>query len=161
MPITDFTKGNKRKSGGKGYQATCWLCGEVVDKAECGGKGRRSGGVEAVEEEVVADVGGVWTITWVETGGTKVKGWRRLTKEEVALRRWSAEVAFVQKNNFGLLEVDCGDPSVSAVEASAQVFELDVAQVSTEMTIDSAAEESVCPKKWGGIPLGSEWWTSS
>ena len=38
----------------------CWLCGEVGHKAaECGGKGRRSGGVEAVEEEeVVADVGG-------------------------------------------------------------------------------------------------------
>ena len=134
----------------------CWLCGEVVDKATgCGAKG--SGGVEAVEEEVVADVGGVWTIISVEIGRTKVKGWRRLTK---ALRRWSAEVAFAHKNNFGV-EVDCGDPSVSVVEASAQVFELDVAQVSTEMTIDSAAEESVCPKKWCRMMLGSRWWTSS
>ena len=134
----------------------CLLCGEVVDKAaECGAK--ESGGVEAVEEEVVADVSGVWTITSVEIGRTKVKGWRRLTK---ALRRWSAEVALVHKNNFGV-EVDFGDLPVSVVEASAQVFELDVAQVNTEMTIDSAAEESVCPIKWGRMILGSRWWTSS
>ena len=109
-------KGNKGKSGGKGYQGICWLCGEVGHKAaECGGKERRSGGVEAVEEEeVVADVGGVWTVASVEKGRTKAKGRRRGT-----------EVAFVHKNNFGVLEVDCGDLAVCAVEASAQVHELD------------------------------------
>ena len=132
-------KGNKGKSGGKGYQGICWLCGEVGHKAaECGGKERRSGGVEAVEEEeVVADVGGVWTVASVEKGRTKAKGRRRGT-----------EVAFVHKNKCGVLEVDCGDLAVCAVDASAQVHELDVAQVSTEITIDSAAEESVCPQKW-------------
>ena len=134
-------KGNKEKSGGKGYQGICVLCGEVGHKAaECGGKGRRSGGVKAVEEEEVADVGGVWTIASVEKGRTKAKGWRRPTKKEAALRRRSTEVAFVHKNTFGVLEVDCGDLAVYAVEASAQV--------STEITIDSAAEESVCPQKW-------------
>ena len=107
-------------------------------------------GVEAValrlceEEEVVADVGGVWTTASVEKGRTKAKGWRRPTKKAAALRRRSTEVAFVHKNKFGVLEVDCGDLAVYAVEASAQVHELDVAQVSTEITIDSAAEESVC-----------------
>ena len=118
-------KGNKGKSGGKGYQGICWLCGEVGHKAaECGGKGRRSGGVEAVEEEeVVADVGGVWTIASVEKGRTKAKGWRRPTKKEAALRRRSTEVAFVHKNKFGVLEVDCGDLAVYALEASAQVRE--------------------------------------
>ena len=87
-------KGNKGKSGGKGYQGICWLCGEVGHKAaECGGKGRRSGGVEAVEEEVVADVGGVWTIASVEKkGGQRRKGGgdqrkrRRLC--EGGARRW-------------------------------------------------------------------------
>ena len=145
-----LAKGNKGKSGGKGYQVICWLCGEVGHKAaECGGKERRSGGVEAVEEEeVVADVGGVWTIASVENGRTKAKGWRRPTKKEAALRRRSTEVALVHKNNCGVLEVDCGDLDMYAVEASAQVHELDVAQVSTEITIDSAAEESVCPQKW-------------
>ena len=108
------------------------MCGEVGHKAaECGGKGRRSGGVEAVEEEVVADVGGVWTTASVEKGRTKAKGWRRPTKKEAALRRRSTEVAFVHKNKFGVLEVDCGDLAVYAAEASAQVHELDVAQVST------------------------------
>ena len=116
-------KGNKGKSGGKGYQGICWLCGHKA--AECGGKGRRSGGVEAVEEEeVVADVGGVWTIASVEKGRTKAKGWRRPPKKEAALRRRSKEVAFVHKNKFGVLEVDCGDLAVYAVEASAQVHEL-------------------------------------
>ena len=56
---------------------------EVGHKAaECGGKGRRSGGVEAVEEEeVVADVGGVSTIASVEKERTlfllKLTGARR------------------------------------------------------------------------------------
>ena len=54
----------------------------------------------------------------------------------------------MHKNKFGVLKVDCGHLAVCAVEASAQVHELDVAQVSTEITIDSAAEESVCPQKW-------------
>ena len=89
--------------------------------------------VEAVEEEVVADVGEVW-----------MKGWRRPSKKDVALRRRSTQVAFVHKNKFGELEVDCGD---RAVETSTQVHELDVAQVSTEITIDSASEESVCPQQ--------------
>ena len=84
----------------------------------------------------------------VEKGWTKAKGWRRPTKQEAALRRRSTEAAFVHKNKFGVLEVDSGDLSVYAVEASAQVHELDVAQVSTEITIDSAAEESVCQQKW-------------
>ena len=55
------------------------MCGEVGYKAaECGGKERRSSGVEAVdeEEEVVADVGGVWTIVSVEKGRTKTEGRR-------------------------------------------------------------------------------------
>ena len=68
------------------------MCGEVGHKAaECGGKGRGSGGVEAVEEEeeVLADVGGVWTIASVEKGRTQAKGWRRPTKKEAALRRRS------------------------------------------------------------------------
>ena len=54
----------------------------------------------------------------------------------------------MHKNKCGVLEVDCGDLAVNAVEASTQVHELDVAQVCTEKTIDSAAEESVCPQKW-------------
>ena len=121
----------------------------VTRRQSAAEKGRRSGGVEAVEEEeVVADVGGVWTIALVEKGRTKAKGWRRPTKMEAALRRRSTEVAFVHKNKFGVLEVDCGDLAVYAVEASSQVHELDVAQVSTEITIESAAEESVCPQKW-------------
>ena len=99
----------------------------------------------------MADVGGVWTIASVEKGWTKAKGWRRPTKKEAALRRRSTEVAFVHKNKFGVLEVDSGDLAVYAVEASAQVHELDVAQVSTEITIDSAAEESVCPQKVGRV----------
>ena len=93
-------KGNKGKSGGKGYQGICWLCGEVGHKAaECGGKERRSGGVEAVEEEeVVADVGGVWTVASVEKGTTKAKGrrrarrWRLCTRTIVACWRWTVEI---------------------------------------------------------------------
>ena len=106
----------------------------------------QSGGVDAVEEEeevvVVADVGGVWTVAAVETGRTKAKRERRPINE-AAMRRRSTEVAFVHKNEFGVLEV---------IRPFAQrVHELEVAQVSTEITIDWAAEESVSPQKVGRI----------
>ena len=68
-------------------------------------------------------------IASVEKGRTTAKAWCRPTKQEVALQRWSTEVAFVHKNEFGELDVDCGDRAVCAVEASAQVHEL--AHVST------------------------------
>ena len=151
LPITDLGRATRGKVVVRDIRGSVGcVVKSFTRRAECGGKGRRSGGGEAVEEEeeVVADVGGVWMIASVERGRTKAKGWRRQTKNEAALRRRSKEVAFVHKNKFGVLEVDCGDLAVYAVDASAQVHELDVAQVSTEITIDSAAEESVCPQKW-------------
>ena len=62
------------RCGGFGHRC-CQLCGEVGhNTAESNGKGRRSGVVESVEEEeeVVADVGGVWTIA----SGSKKGGQR-------------------------------------------------------------------------------------
>ena len=131
----------------------CWLCGEVGHKvAECGGNGRPGGVVDTVEEVVVvvvvADVGGVWTVAGVEQGWTKVGGLRRSTKKEAALRRRSMGVAVVHKNKFRVLVVDPGDQAVCTIEAAVRVWEVEVAHVSTEITIDSAAEESVCPEKW-------------
>ena len=166
-----FNKGKKGKSNGKGYQGTCWLCGKVGHKAaECGGKGGHGGGVEAIEEEEeVAEVGGIWTIAAVEKEWTTVKRRKPPTKKEVAWRRRNTEMAVEQKNKFEELD-DGGDTqetppgltrdraspcgcskgsqAVCAVEATLQVEEVAVAQVSTEITIDSAAEESVCPQKW-------------
>ena len=165
-----FEKDKKGKSGGKGYQGTCWLCGKVGHKAaECMGKGSRGGGVEAIEEEV-AEVGGVWTIAAVEKGWTTVKGRKSLAKKEVLGWRRNTGVAIEKKNRFEALDGDGGElwetPSgltredaslcgcskkcqtVCAVEAAVKVEEVEVAQVSTEITIDSAAEESVCPQQW-------------
>ena len=152
LPITDLGRATRGKVVVRDIRGSVGCVEKLVTR-------RRSGGVEAVEEEeVVADVGGVWTIASVEKGRTKAKGWHPPTKKEAALRRRSKEVAFVHKNKFGVLEVDCGDLAVYAVEVSAQVHELDVAQVSTEITIESAAEESVC-RKSGPSHLGSKLWT--
>ena len=108
----------------------CWLCGEVGHKvAECGGNGRRGGVVDTVEEVdevVVADVGGVWTVAAVEQGWTKVGGLRRSTKKEAALRRRSMSVAVVHKNKFGVLVVDPGDQAVCTIEAAVKVWEVEV-----------------------------------
>ena len=166
-----FDKGKKGKSGGKGYQGTCWVCGKVGHKAaECGGKGGRGGGVDAIEEEEVAEVGGVWTIAAVEREWTTVKARKPSMDKEAAWRRRSIGAAVERKNMFELLDEDGGGPwetppgltmektssresskkclTVCAVEAAVKVDEVEVAQVSTEITIDSAAEESVCPRKW-------------
>ena len=71
---TVFGKDNQGKSSGREYRETRWLCGKVGHQAaECGGKGRRRRGVEAVEEEVVANVGAVWTIAAVEKMEDKEK----------------------------------------------------------------------------------------
>ena len=122
LPITDLGRATRGKVVVRDIRGSVGCVVKLVTRRQSAAERGVEGGVEAVEEEeVVADVGGVWTIASVEKGRTKAKGWRRPTKKEAALRRRSTEVAFVHKNKFGVLEVDCGDLAVYAVEASAQV----------------------------------------
>ena len=83
---------------------------------------------------------------------SKKGGQRRKGGVDAALRRRSTEVVFVHKNKFGVLEVDCGDLAVYAVEASAQVRELDVAR-------STRRQESRFARKSGPSHLGSKLWT--
>ena len=108
LPITDLGRATRGKVMVRDIRGSVGCVGKLVTRRQSAAER----GVEAValglveEEEVVADVGGVWTIASVEKGRTKAKGWRRPTKKEAALRRRSTEVAFVRTNKFGVLEVD-------------------------------------------------------
>ena len=158
-----FEKGGKKgKAIGKGYQGTCWLCGEVGHKAaECGGKGGRTG-IEAVEGDV-AEVGGVWTIAAVEKMRHGQKGkvkrgpkvcanrfealWCESDEEEEEGEEVEAPPGLV--NLMGTRQRKFQkELGVCAVETPMAWEEIEVAQVRTEITVDSAAEESVCPLAW-------------
>ena len=136
-------KGNKGKSGGRSVGCVVRLVTRRQSAAERG--------VGAVALRLLRRrwwrmlvVSG--RLTRSKKGGQRGKGGVDQRK-----RRWLCEGGargWRLCTRTSLLEVDRGDLAVCAVEASAQVHELDVAQVSTEITIDSAAEESVCPQKW-------------
>ena len=148
LPITDLGRATSGKVVVGNIRRSVGCVGKLVTRRQsAAGRGVEAGGVEAEEEEVVADVGGGLDDCFGrerEDKGERVSS----TNEKGGGSAKAEEVAFVHQNKFGVLEVDCGDLAVYAVEASAQVHELDVAHVSTEITIDSAAEESVCPQKW-------------
>ena len=67
------SKGVWGKGGGKGYQGTCWTCGQVGHKSgegKCGGKGGVDRAVQEVEEErgiavQGVEIGGLWSICHV------------------------------------------------------------------------------------------------
>ena len=159
-----YEKGDYGKGGrntGKGYQGTCWHCGKVGHKAaECGGKGEARPGVQAVEQEV-ADVGGVWTIAAVDEE-LSLKDWEVPVKVGRVPRRprdkamrctsllryspCSHTCGCSSANSFKVLESD--EEEVCTVEEAARIDDVEVAQVQTEITVDSAAEESVCPQAW-------------
>jgi hypothetical protein len=74
-PFKGYTKGTfKGQSkgfgfGGKGYQGSCWTCGQTGHKAaEC-----PKGTAQINEVEEVAEVGGVWTIGSIEPMKIKTK----------------------------------------------------------------------------------------
>ena len=121
--------------------------------SECGGKGGNGKGGSGscnnvgAEEGEVAEVGGVWTIAAVEDEKNE-----RKSKNRVGL-----ELMKVGRNRFEVLRLDSDEEEdeklpelrldICAV-APTEWNELDIAQIKTEIIVDSAAEESVCPLKW-------------
>lgn len=121
------TQAEDKKGIGKGYQGTCYKCGKVGHKAaEC-----RS--VQAVEGEEEGNmIGGVWFV-----GGVTAE---------------TDELSDAQRTNVVNKK--------KKMAKGSQLQEITINQVkakgweswgTSEVTIDSAPEESVCPRLWGDM----------
>lgn len=124
-----WDKGKGKKGGGKGDPGKgmkCFNCGGLGHrKAECPSRSYATQAVETGEEdEHERDIGGVWMIGCVEKSTeTAVKNsFQALTVDEES-RPEERFIGAIDKSSWEL----CGQG---------------------EITIDSAAEESVCPRRW-------------
>lgn len=152
-------KGVAPKGVGKGfgYQGSCWTCGAVGHKsAECPSWQSQQVNeiAEGTEPQAVASVGGVWSISQVRK--VTPKGHHAELPPGLENRwqevpgRWRPKT---RKPQNGGIEATGGRFSVLSVcqvekdEAEAEAA-AEVCGVITEITVDSAAEESVCPRGW-------------
>ena len=162
---------------GHGYQGTCYRCGVVGHKAaECSWRPQVSevavgGGVHGmpagvpplpatVEPAGVSSVGGVWAISAVskEDENDTSDGQSDLTTDwQVVRGRWkktgAKQMPKAVKGVAGGIEVTSGQFGSLMLcpveeEGEATEKEGEVCGVTTEITVDSAAEESVCPLRW-------------
>ena len=143
-------KGGKSggKSNGKGFQGVCFRC-QVKGHAahECRAPApvpvsEVSSSDPAESAATVASVGGCWTI------GSVAKT-RKVPMS--AGTDWQAVRSKTPKSPPGLLPRPSsqGGKATSCPWFIGSVGESDVCAVSTDVTVDSAAEESVCPSSWG------------
>ena len=129
-------KGDGRKGGkakGKGFGGECWNCGEKGHRAnECQkqGSSMEIGSVEEVEE---LNVGGIWAIAQVKAEVDKA-GWRIVDRRRVGRRLQTIpNVEEEEVKEINVVEKQSGMKSLGP----------------GEITVDSAAEESVSPSDWG------------
>ena len=125
--------------GGKGFAGECWVCGEKGHRAtECTkNKGKQSMEIGSVEEEV--QVGGIWSIAQVEIEKPDKNLAEKDEFKEVRSRRSKRAVKKTAEAD------NQRERCVCTVCSSGRWKPVG----SGEITIDSAAEESVCPKDWG------------
>ena len=154
-------KGAGKKGGGKGlgYQGTCWTCGLVGHKsAECNQmQVNEVAGEQGAGD--VASVGGVWMIGQVsnqpgeqdstqrEVGGSR--GPRGGGEWRLVAGRWRPRVPDLRSSIVEVTKGRFESLDVCPVEEERQAEEAEeVCGVQAEITVDSAADESVCPRQW-------------
>ena len=166
--------GDGKGKGGKGmFAGTCWNCQQAGHRAwECPKAKGGSDDMEigAVHEDDSTSVGGVWAIAQV-----KAEEWTEVKGKGFKARCEKGEAKLLVENRFEALEdaeengeIDSVNPlnSSSFMEETGMLPGLEVIKESRqictvttgrsgwrkigqgEITIDSAAEESVCPKDW-------------
>ena len=174
--VTSKGTGPKGSSKGFGYQGTCWTCGRVGHKAaECSHMQIGEVAAATPESREVANVGGVWSISQVRSVTQVAKPLDETThrlEEGVKASATSNASAFVAPASGmeGGWQVKAGRWRPAAMKNKKKAFEVtggrfkvldicpvgvegdaeaDVCGVATAVTVDSAAEESVCPRGWG------------
>ena len=159
----DAGKGKGSKGKGKGgFGGECWVCGEKGHRSyECpGSKKEGTAEIGSVEEADDTKITAVWTIAQV-TAEFEEAGWtvkrpsrncksKNMTENKGTIDKLLKDFQKTCKHAEGdgrenakmqhLPEV-----SINMVSKKAEWK----AVGSGEITIDSAAEESVCPKNWG------------
>lgn len=146
---------NTGKSGGKGFQGKCFRCGVLGHSArECRAPapmdiGEVGVGDTAAQPATVASVGGCWTISSVTQAkapnidNIAESGW------QLAGSRWRGGPPPVGTSpTKGRQGAQCGTNRFAPLSICHVEQEEDVCGVSAEITVDSAAEESVCPATW-------------
>ena len=148
-----MTKGAKGGGKGAGYQGTCWNCGKVGHKAaECDVWKVNEVAQDQQPCSSVGSVGGVWMISEVarqepdEPPGlgrswkTVPGRWRPKVRGSSGA---SASGVKITRGRFEALDICPVESDFSADSATAVVC-----SASAEITVDSAADESVCPRDW-------------
>jgi hypothetical protein len=170
-------KGKGKGKGGKGqFGGYCWQCGQQGHRAtECRqnkeAENDKQMTIDAVAEDVHYEVGGVWHIAHVTAEDCPEAEWKTVKNNkglEVynVVQKGAGEKVMktaAGKNRFEVLDVtdeECenqGDYEPRYVHTTSSTFIGTVAAAprsrwrktgSGEITVDSAAEESVCPKSW-------------
>ena len=155
-------KGWMSKGEGKGYQGVCFRCNVVGHKAhECTAQTPTHWSQQVSEVAVappmdttaVSCVGGLWSISAVCQEEDPTEGWHLVRGRRGKQCRAEAMPKVVQptgkdpKINYGQFEtlMLC---TVGEEDEKVSGGNFEVCGLATEITVDSAAEESVCPLRW-------------
>lgn len=162
-------KGLKGVGKGAGYQGTCWRCGAVGHKAaECTSWQQISEVAESTEPQDVASVGGVWMIGQVTRQVAEEvhqkKGEADFMRKEASTPlvplehgewrtvagHWKPRTPALQRDSVAITRGRFGVLDICPVEAAEAHMDVaaEICGAQTEITVDSAADESVCPHGW-------------
>ena len=134
------TKGGGKKGGkakGKGFGGECWNCGERGHRAQDCQKTSLPMEIGSVEEEPGDWVGGVWVIAQVNAEDEQAD-WKEVVRRRRGGKKKNQKVEYE--------EPEGNEREINVVLTDKNKF---VRLGHGEITVDSAAEESVCPKEWG------------
>jgi hypothetical protein len=145
-----YSNGPKGGGKGKGYQGECWRCGKVGHKAiECAVKIQEVGDDNKEHSVHQVSVGSVWHIGCVACGKGDQQQQQQQRHHQLDMPLEMTVVSEVLSTPAEELEWTVIKKNRRPRKRQHKTLEICAAGQRTEITIDSAAEASVCPKTWG------------